>query len=131
MATYGLPSDEAQDPRSVVLAEIARTTAAVEWLAAEVGSLSPEALVKGTRFVRTTTDAEGNKVTVAEAGVVRHGLLALYLEERHHLRGLCRDAMRMDIEDDGEVSPLDELAARRAADRNSDPPGGALPALHP
>lgn len=114
--TYGTAGAE-QDPRAVLLAEIARTTAAVEWLAEQVKALDVDQLVKGTKFVRTTTTADGEKTTTAEAGVIRHGLIALYLEERHHLRGLCRDAMRMDIEEDTGVSRLDELAQRRAADR--------------
>lgn len=123
LATYGAPPEKDPDPRSALLAEIARTEAAVEWLQQEVAALEADALVKGTRFVRTVTDNDGSKVTTAEAGVVRHGLVALYLEERHHLRGLCRDAMRMEIEDDSGVSGLDELAARRAADRRTDSTG--------
>lgn len=120
MSTYGTPDEADVDPKAVLVAEIARTEAAVAWLAERIGALDPDSLVKGTKFVRTTTNAEGEKTTTAEAGVVRHGLVALYLEERHHLRGLCRDALRMDIEEDTGVSRLDELAARRAADRRPD-----------
>jgi len=108
------------DPREVLLAEIARTQAAVEWLAGQVAALDTDALIKGTRYVRTTTTEDGKRKTVAEAGTARHELLALYMEERHHLRGLCRDALRVDLEEDDGVSALDELAARRAADRRPD-----------
>jgi hypothetical protein len=92
----------------------------VEWLAEQVAALGSDALVKGTRFVRTTTDAAGNRTTVAEAGAARHELLALFLDERRHLRALCRDALRNELfgdDDSGEPSALDELAARRAAER--------------
>lgn len=117
MSTYGTTSPDVPDPKAVLVAEIARTEAAVTWLAERIADLDPDSLVKGTKFVRTTTNSDGEKTTTAEAGVVRHGLVALYLEERHHLRGLCRDALRMDLDDDTGVSRLDELAARRAADR--------------
>ena len=131
--TYGTAGDQAPDPAEVLLAEIARTTAAVQWLHEQVSTLGAEALVKGTRFVRTTTDDNGKKVTVAEAGVVRHGLLTLYLEERQHLRALCRDALRIRPEEDtGEgVSLLDELAARRATARHADTSGRQVPEVHP
>lgn len=130
MNTYGT-SGESVDPASALLAEIARTTAAVEWLAGEVAALGAEALVKGTRYVRTTTDKDGIKTTVAEAGTVRHGLLSLYIEERRHLHELCRSALRLRIDEtvEEEVSLLDELAARRAAARMPNTSGGALPGL--
>lgn len=129
MTTYGNGSTPSTDPVAVLLAEITRTAAAVEWLGEQVATLGPEALVKGTRFVRTTTNEAGEKVTVAEAGTVRHGLLALYIEERRHLHELCRDALRLRINEDQSegASLLDELAARREAARRPDASGGALP----
>lgn len=129
MSTYGIANPSEPDPRAVLLAEMARTTAAVEWLHEQISALGPEALVKGTRFVRTTTDEDGRKVTVAEAGTVRHGLLALYIDERRHLHELCRDALRLGIDEQAEegVNLLDELAARRAATRPSDPTSRSVP----
>lgn len=131
MATYGTRNGGTPDPRAALLAEIARTEAAIEWLRVQVEALGPDDLVGGTRFVRTRTKSDGEETTTTEAGVVRHGLVALYLEERHHLRGLCRDALRSDVEDQTGVSALDELASRRASARGAGPESGALPAGGP
>lgn len=91
--TYGAALPVPISPHAALLAEIARTNAAVEWLAAQVGELKPEALHRGTKSVRRTEDSDGSVKTVTEAGNVRHELLSLFIEERRHLHALCRDVL--------------------------------------
>lgn len=91
MSTYGAGDAKPTTARDALLSEISRTQASIEWLSVQLGELKPEQLVTGTKFVRTTTNPEGGKTVVAEAGSVRHELLALFIEERRHLHALCRD----------------------------------------
>lgn len=90
--TYGTPAQVTA--HEALLAEIARTSGAVEWLQAQVAELSPDQLIRGTRSVKRTEDATGTK-TVTEAGTARHELLQLLIEERRHLHALCRDALNV------------------------------------
>lgn len=91
--TYGTAAVNPLAPQEALLAEIARTNAAVEWLAGQVGELKPEQLVRGTKSIRRTEESDGSVKTVTEAGSARHELLALFIEERRHLHALCRDAL--------------------------------------
>ena len=93
--TYGTAKKDL-DARAALDEEIRRTAGAVDWLQEQVAALEPDQLTKGTKFVRTTTAADGSKTTVAEAGVARHELLQLLIEERRHLHALCRDALAAD-----------------------------------
>jgi hypothetical protein len=89
-ATYGTPVSLAA--RDALLAELARTNAAVEWLRGEVAKLTPDQLIRGTRYVRRT-EKDGDVATTTEAGAARHEFLALYMEERRFLRQLVIDAL--------------------------------------
>lgn len=91
--TYGAIGSEPISPQAALVAEIARTNAAIEWLAAQVGELKPAELIRGTKSIRRIEDSDGSVKTVTEAGSVRHELLALFIEERRHLHALCRDAL--------------------------------------
>ena len=93
--TYGA-AKTGLDARAALDDEIRRTAGAIEWLQTQVAALEPDQLTKGTKFVRTTTAPGGEKTTVAEAGVARHELLQLLIEERRHLHALCRDALAAD-----------------------------------
>ena len=88
LATYGTPQD--LSALQALQAELARTAGAVEWLREQVARLTPDQLVRGTRFVRRTDGTRGT-ATVTEVGSARHELLRLYMEERRHLHALCRD----------------------------------------
>lgn len=102
-ATYG--TARPIGTKAALSAEIARTNAAVEWLHTQIGALTPDQLIRGTKFVRRTQSEKDGESTVTEAGAVRHELLALYLEERRHLHALIRDGL----------AHLDADDARRAA----------------
>lgn len=92
--TYGSAAGQrVVTPQAALAAEIARTNAAVEWLAVQVGELKPDALIRGTKSIRRTEMSDGSVKTVTEAGSVRNELLALFIEERRHLHALCRDAL--------------------------------------
>lgn len=93
--TYGTPQ-EGLTARAALDEEIRRTAGAISWLQVQVAELNPEHLTKGTKFVRTVTASDGTKSTVAEAGMARHPLLQLLIEERKHLHALCRDALAVD-----------------------------------
>lgn len=103
--TYGTP--ETLTARDALLAELGRTSGAVEWLRTQVAALEPDQLVRGTRYVRRT-EKDGEVATTTEAGAARHELLQLYMEERRFLHALCRDALAM------KDSPAARLAARAA-----------------
>jgi hypothetical protein len=92
--TYGTPN-AAITPREALLAEIARTTGAIEWLQQEIAQLEPEQLYRGTRSVKRVDNGDGGTRTTTEAGSTRHELLALFIEERRHLHALCRDALSL------------------------------------
>jgi hypothetical protein len=91
-ATYGTP--EAVTARRALDDEIARTSAAVEWLREQIAGLTPDQLIKGTKSVRRTEEG-GDVKTTTEAGMVRHPWLALYMEERRFLHALCRDGLNL------------------------------------
>ena len=100
-ATYGTPA--ALSAREALLAELGRTSGAVEWLRAQIGGLTPDQLVRGTKYVRRT-EKDGEVATVTEAGAVRHEWLQLYMEERRFLHALCRDALSLREQPAGDVS---------------------------
>jgi hypothetical protein len=89
-ATYGTP--QSLTARDALLAELGRTSGAVEWLREQIGGLTPDQLVRGTKYVRRT-EKDGDVSTTTEAGAVRHEWLQLYMEERRFLHALCRDAL--------------------------------------
>jgi hypothetical protein len=103
-ATYGTP--QSLTARDALLAELGRTSGAVEWLREQIGALTPDQLVRGTKYVRRT-EKDGDVATTTEAGAVRHEWLQLYMEERRFLHALCRDALS--LKDEG------RSAVRRAA----------------
>jgi hypothetical protein len=107
VTTYGTPP-EGLTARDALLAELARTSGAVEWLRGQVAELQPDQLVRGTKYVRRT-EKDGEVATTTEAGAARHELLALYMEERRFLHALCRDALAM------RDSPAARIQAARAA----------------
>jgi hypothetical protein len=91
-ATYGTP--QFLTARDALLAELGRTSGAVEWLREQIGALTPDQLVRGTKYVRRT-EKDGDVSTTTEAGAVRHEWLQLYMEERRFLHALCRDALAL------------------------------------
>jgi hypothetical protein len=99
-STYSQPATTRLTPLQALHAEIDRTNAAIEWLAEQIHALTPDQLIRGTRSVKRTEDANGIR-TVTEAGSTRHELLALFIEERRHLHALCRDALATKSTDTG------------------------------
>ena len=91
-STYGTP-DATLTPQAALLAEIARSAGAVEWLSKQVAELKADQLIRGTKSVRRIEDADGGIKTITEAGTARHELLQLFIEERRFLHALCRDAL--------------------------------------
>jgi hypothetical protein len=84
--TLHLPADDPDaDPSALMLALVREQAGIVAWLREEVGKLTPEALVRGTRYVRRTTTTVGQfpgETTVTEAGQTEHVLSVMYARER-------------------------------------------------
>lgn len=84
--TLHLPVDDPDaDPAAMLLDLVRAQGGIVAWLREEVAALTPDALVRGTRYVRrvaTTAGQYPGETTTTEAGATEHVLSQMYARER-------------------------------------------------